>query len=59
MGGTVVGLITMHYYNADRDNPQNKRFVVAWKKEYGADTVTDFFSVGSYDSQIVAWMEIR
>jgi len=50
MGGTVVGLITMHHYNADLDNPQNKRFVAAWKKEYGADAVTDFFSVGSYDA---------
>jgi branched-chain amino acid transport system substrate-binding protein len=50
MGGAAVGLITMHHYNADLDNPQNKRFVAAWKKEYGADAVTDFFSVGAYDA---------
>src|SRR5262249_44607152 len=34
----------------DLDNPQNKRFVAAWKKEHGADAVTDFFSVGAYDA---------
>jgi len=49
MGDAAVGLITMHHYNADLDNPENKRFVAAWKKEYGADTTTDFFAVGAYD----------
>ena len=49
MGDAAIGLITMHHYNADLDNPQNKRFVAAWKKEYGADAMTDFFSVGAYD----------
>ena len=33
----AVGLITMHHYNADLDNAENKRFVAAWKKEYGAE----------------------
>ena len=50
MGAAAVGLITMHHYNADLDNPQNKRFVAAWNKEYRADAVTDFFSVGAYDA---------
>ena len=49
MGDAAVGLITMHHYNADLDNPQNKRFVAAWKKEYGANSTTDFFAVGAYD----------
>jgi branched-chain amino acid transport system substrate-binding protein len=49
MGDAAIGLITMHHYNADLDNPENKRFVAAWKKEYGADSTTDFFAVGSYD----------
>jgi branched-chain amino acid transport system substrate-binding protein len=50
MGDAAVGLITMHHYNADLDNPRNKRFVAAWKKEYGADTTPDFFSVGGWDA---------
>jgi branched-chain amino acid transport system substrate-binding protein len=49
MGPAAVGLITMHHYNADLDNPENKRFVAAWKKEYGANSTTDFMAVGGYD----------
>ncbi len=49
MGDAAVGLITMHHYNADLDNPQNKRFVAAWKKDYGADSTPDFTAVGAYD----------
>lgn len=49
MGDAAVGLITMHHYNADLDNPQNKRFVAAWKQAYGADTTPDFMAVGGYD----------
>jgi ABC-type branched-subunit amino acid transport system substrate-binding protein len=49
MGPSAVGIVTMHHYNADLDNPENKRFVAAWKKEYGQDTTPDFTSVGGYD----------
>jgi branched-chain amino acid transport system substrate-binding protein len=49
MGDAGIGLITMHHYNADLDNPENKRFVAAWKKEYGADSTPDFMAVGGYD----------
>ena len=49
MGDAAVGLITMHHYNADLDNPENKRFVAAWKKDYGADSTPDFMAVGGYD----------
>jgi branched-chain amino acid transport system substrate-binding protein len=49
MGDAAIGVITMHHYNADLDNPLNKAFVSAWKKEYGEDTTPDFLSVGGYD----------
>ncbi len=49
MGEAAVGLITMHHYNADLDNPENKRFVAAWKQQYGADSTPDFMAVGAYD----------
>jgi len=49
MGDAGVGLITMHHYNADLDNPENKRFVATWKKEYGADSTPDFTAIGAYD----------
>src|SRR5580693_4040956 len=49
MGDAAIGLITMHHYNADLDNPENKRFVAAWKKEYGPGSTPDFTAVGAYD----------
>ena len=49
MGDAAVGLITMHHYNADLANPENQRFVAAWKKDYGADSTPDFTAVGGYD----------
>jgi branched-chain amino acid transport system substrate-binding protein len=49
MGDDAVGLITVHHYNADLDNPANKRLVAAWKKEYGADSTPDFMAIQGYD----------
>jgi branched-chain amino acid transport system substrate-binding protein len=49
MGDAAVGMITMHHYNADLDNAENKRFVAAWKKEYGESAIPDFMAVGGYD----------
>jgi branched-chain amino acid transport system substrate-binding protein len=49
MGNAAVGLVTMHHYHADLDNAENKRFVAAWKKEYGAASTPNFFAVGGYD----------
>ena len=49
MGDAAIGLISVHHYNADLDNPQNKRFVAAWKAAYGADSTPDFMAVGGYD----------
>jgi branched-chain amino acid transport system substrate-binding protein len=49
MGDAAIGLITMHHYHADLENAENKRFVAAWKKDYGADATPDFMAVGGYD----------
>ena len=49
MGKAADGVITMHHYNADLDTPENKKFVEAWKKEYGADSTPDFMAVAGYD----------
>jgi branched-chain amino acid transport system substrate-binding protein len=49
MGDDAVGMITIHHYNADLDNPQNKRFVETWKKDYGANATPDFMAVQGYD----------
>jgi branched-chain amino acid transport system substrate-binding protein len=49
MGDAALGLVTMHHYHADLENPENKRFVAAWKQAYGPNTTPDFMAVGGYD----------
>jgi branched-chain amino acid transport system substrate-binding protein len=49
MGDAAVGTITMHHYNADLDNPENKRLVAAWHEAYGPNSTPDFTAVGAYD----------
>ena len=49
MGDDAVGLITTHHYNADLENPLNKRFVEAWKKSFGPTSTPDFMGVQGYD----------
>jgi branched-chain amino acid transport system substrate-binding protein len=59
MGPAAVGLITMHHYHADLDNPENKRFVAAWKEAYGKDSVPDFMAVGAYDGMAAVVHVVR
>jgi branched-chain amino acid transport system substrate-binding protein len=49
MGDAAVGLITMHHYNADLDNAENKKLVASWKADYGPNSTPDFMAVGAYD----------
>jgi len=49
LGPAAVGLLTMHHYHADLDNPENRAFVAAWKKEYGDESTPDFMAVAGYD----------
>ena len=49
MGDAAIGLVTMHHYNADLDNPANRKLVAAWKEEYGKDSTPDFMGVQGYD----------
>lgn len=49
MGDAAIGLVTMHHYNADLDNPENKRFRESWIKDYGPNSTPDFMAVGGYD----------
>jgi branched-chain amino acid transport system substrate-binding protein len=49
MGDVALGVTTMFHYSAAGDRPANKAFVAAWKKEYGANAVPNFISVGGWD----------
>ena len=50
MGDAAVGLITMHHYNADLDNPQNKRSSPPGKRNMAPTRQPDFFAVGAWDA---------
>jgi branched-chain amino acid transport system substrate-binding protein len=49
LGSAAVGVVTMHHYNADLDNPYNKAFVAEYKRAHGEKEAPDFVSVGGYD----------
>jgi branched-chain amino acid transport system substrate-binding protein len=49
MGDVALGVTTMFHYSAAGDRPANKAFVAAWKKEYGANAIPNFLSVGGWD----------
>jgi branched-chain amino acid transport system substrate-binding protein len=49
LGDVAVGVVTLGQYQADLDNPANKKFVAAWKKAYGADSTPDFMAAAGYD----------
>jgi branched-chain amino acid transport system substrate-binding protein len=50
MGDAAIGTIVMGHYAVDLDNPQNKAFLAAWHKEYGADSYPDFMSAAGWDT---------
>ncbi len=49
MGRAALGAITAHHYSAAADRPANAAFVAAWKREYGASSLPNYFSVGGWD----------
>jgi branched-chain amino acid transport system substrate-binding protein len=49
MGDVALGVTTMFHYSAAGERPANKAFVAAWKKEYGANAIPNFLSVGGWD----------
>ena len=59
MGDESVGLITVFHYNADLDNPVNKRLVAAWKKEWGPESTPDFMAVQGYDGMAAIAHAVR
>lgn len=48
MGDAALGLVTMHHYNADLDNAENKKLVASWRKDYGPTATPDFMAIGGY-----------
>ena len=53
MGDVALGVLTVHHYSAAATRPENKAFVEAWKKEYGANETPNFVAVGAYDGAAI------
>jgi branched-chain amino acid transport system substrate-binding protein len=49
MGDTPLGLITAGNYSTAARRPANQAFLAAWAKEYGDQSIPDFFSVDGWD----------
>jgi len=59
MGDVPIGVITVHHYSASANRPENKAFVAAWKKEYGANEDPDFFGVDGWDGMAAVYHVIE
>jgi branched-chain amino acid transport system substrate-binding protein len=59
MGDVALGVLTVHHYSAAATRPQNKAFVEAWKKEYGASETPNFLSAGAWDGTALIFAAIK
>ena len=49
IGESALGMITAYHYSPYLDNPENKRYVEAFRKKYGASAMPNFASTAAYD----------
>lgn len=59
MGDVPLGVITAHHYADALNNPTNKAFVAAWKKEYGDASRPNFMAVGGWDGMAAIFHAIK
>lgn len=59
MGDAVKGLVTSGTYSAVADRPQNKAFVAAWQRAYGADALPDFTAVQGWDAMDAVFAVVK
>jgi branched-chain amino acid transport system substrate-binding protein len=59
MGDAAIGTVVMGHYAVDLDNPENKAFLAAWHKEYGADSYPDFMSAAGWDTMHAIFDSIK
>src|ERR671936_2062662 len=50
MGDVALGVTTVFHYSAAAERPANRRFVEAWKKEYGAASTPNFAAAAAWDA---------
>src|SRR5580700_8335634 len=59
MGDTPIGLITAGNYSTAAQRPANQAFLAAWTKEYGDQSIPDFFSVDGWDGMVAIFSLIK
>jgi branched-chain amino acid transport system substrate-binding protein len=59
MGDVALGVHTVFHYSAAAERPANKRFVEAWKKEYGGASTPNFAAVAAWDAMAMIYGALR
>jgi branched-chain amino acid transport system substrate-binding protein len=59
MGDVALGVTTVHHYSAAAERPANRRFVEAWKKEYGPTSTPNFAAVAAWDAMDAIFQVVR
>lgn len=49
MGRSALGVVTLGQYSPVATRQSNLDFIAAWRKEYGADSVPNFFAMAGWD----------
>ena len=57
MGDEAIGVTTGGWYSAAIDSPENKRFVAAVNKEYGADP--GYYTLGAYSAGVLVEQAVK
>lgn len=59
MGEVALGTTTVFHWSLAADRPANKAFIAAWKEEYGAHSVPNMYSVGSWDGAAMIFEAVK
>jgi branched-chain amino acid transport system substrate-binding protein len=59
MGDAPLGVVTAGDYSEAANRPQNKSFVAAWKRDYGAASVPGYMAVSGWDGMAAIFAAIK
>ena len=58
-GDEALGLVTSMHYSMAHDSPENRAYVAAWQKAYGADARPNWYATGAWDGMAAIYHVIR
>src|SRR5947209_10113947 len=59
MGEAPLGVVTAGGYSEAATRPQNQAFVAAWKRDYGANSHTNFMAAAAWDGMAAIFAAIK